>query len=93
MQHREPDRPGPEDERAVGRLRPGATREGAARELRLSQMKSDFVANVSHELRTPVTAILSAAETLDMALEKDPDRAVSLWLTHSLARAERRTTP
>ncbi len=42
---------------------------------RLESLRRDFVANVSHELRTPVTAILSAAETLEMALAKDPESA------------------
>jgi len=42
---------------------------------RLESLRRDFVANVSHELRTPVTAILSAGETLDMALARDPESA------------------
>lgn len=42
---------------------------------RLETLRRDFVANVSHELRTPVTAIRSAAETLQAALVSDPESA------------------
>ena len=42
---------------------------------RLETMRRDFVANVSHELRTPVTAIRSAAETLQTAVDRDPEAA------------------
>lgn len=36
----------------------------AAREMRLSEMKSDFVSNVSHELRTPLASIRVFGELL-----------------------------
>lgn len=39
---------------------------------RLENMRREFVANVSHELRTPVTAVRSAAETLQNAAVDDP---------------------
>ena len=44
---------------------------------RLETLRRDFVANVSHELKTPVTAIRSAAETLQDGALKDPAHAVS----------------
>ncbi|HEX7671924.1 MAG TPA: ATP-binding protein, partial [Polyangiaceae bacterium] len=39
---------------------------------RLEALRKDFVANASHELRTPVSAIHSAAETLETAITRDP---------------------
>jgi two-component system phosphate regulon sensor histidine kinase PhoR len=42
---------------------------------RLETVRRDFVANVSHELRTPVASVRSAAETLRMALQHDPQAA------------------
>ena len=44
---------------------------------RLETLRRDFVANVSHELKTPVTAIRSAAETLQDGALKDPSHALS----------------
>jgi two-component system phosphate regulon sensor histidine kinase PhoR len=42
---------------------------------RLEALRKDFVANASHELRTPVSAIHSAAETLETAITRDPGAA------------------
>jgi signal transduction histidine kinase len=47
----------------------------ASREMRLSQMKSDFVSNVSHELRTPLSAIRVFGELLRLGRFEGPDKA------------------
>jgi signal transduction histidine kinase len=44
----------------------------AAREMRLSQMKSDFVSNVSHELRTPLASIRVFGELLRLGRVDSP---------------------
>ena len=44
------------------------------RELRLSRLKSDFVANVSHELKTPLALIRLYAETLELARVPNEER-------------------
>jgi signal transduction histidine kinase len=46
----------------------------AAREMRLSQMKSDFVSNVSHELRTPLASIRVFGELLRLGRVENHDR-------------------
>jgi signal transduction histidine kinase len=46
----------------------------ASREMKLSQMKTDFVANVSHELRTPLSSIRVFGELLELGRIKEPER-------------------
>ncbi|MGH9752441.1 MAG: sensor histidine kinase [Blastocatellia bacterium] len=47
----------------------------ASREMKLSQMKTDFVANVSHELRTPLASIRVFSELLKLGRVNDLDKA------------------
>ncbi|MEP7271877.1 MAG: HAMP domain-containing sensor histidine kinase [Acidobacteriota bacterium] len=46
----------------------------ASREMKLSQMKTDFVSNVSHELRTPLSSIRVFGELQRLGHVKDPVR-------------------
>ena len=44
----------------------------AAREMKLSEIKSDFVSNVSHELRTPLSSIRVFGELMRLGRVSDP---------------------
>lgn len=44
------------------------------KEIRLAEIKSDFVSNVSHELRTPLALISMFAETLEMGRVKTEEK-------------------
>jgi signal transduction histidine kinase len=46
----------------------------AAREMKLSQMKTDFVSNVSHELRTPLSSIRVFGEFLKLGRVRDEEK-------------------
>jgi signal transduction histidine kinase len=47
----------------------------AAREVRLAELKSNFVSGVSHDLKTPLALIQLFAETLELGRLKNTDRA------------------
>ncbi|HVE41894.1 MAG TPA: HAMP domain-containing sensor histidine kinase [Planctomycetota bacterium] len=61
-----------------------ATVRSVRRELRLAQLKSDFVSNVSHELRTPLTSIRMFSEMLSDP--KEPAEAQRREYTEILKR-------
>jgi len=46
----------------------------AVREMKLSQMKADFVSNVSHELRTPLASIRVFGEFMKLGRVKDQEK-------------------
>jgi signal transduction histidine kinase len=46
----------------------------ASRQMKLSQMKADFVSNVSHELRTPLASIRVFGEFLKLGRVKEPEK-------------------
>jgi len=41
----------------------------------LERARRDFIANISHELRTPLASVRLLAETLEEAIDTDPDQA------------------
>ena len=47
----------------------------AAREVRVAEIKSNFVASVSHDLKTPLALIQLFAETLELGRVRTPERA------------------
>jgi signal transduction histidine kinase len=46
----------------------------AAREVRVAELKSNFVASVSHDLKTPLALIQLFAETLELGRVRTPER-------------------
>jgi signal transduction histidine kinase len=45
---------------------------------RIEVVRRDFVVNASHELKTPVASMLILADTLEMALTRDPGQAAGM---------------
>lgn len=51
----------------------------AAREVRVAELKSNFVSSVSHDLKTPLSLIQLFAETLELGRLKSTDRAAEYY--------------
>ena len=51
----------------------------AAREVRVAELKSNFVASVSHDLKTPLALIQLFAETLELGRVRTPERAMEYY--------------
>jgi signal transduction histidine kinase len=51
----------------------------AAREVRVAELKSNFVASVSHDLKTPLALIQLFAETLELGRVRTPERALEYY--------------
>jgi signal transduction histidine kinase len=51
----------------------------AAREVRLAELKSNFVSSVSHDLKTPLALIQLFAETLELGRLKSSERALEYY--------------
>ncbi len=51
----------------------------AAREVRLAELKSNFVSSVSHDLKTPLALIQLFAETLELGRIKSTERAAEYY--------------
>ena len=49
------------------------------KEMRLAQLKSDFVSNVSHELRTPLSLIRMYAETLELGRIPNEEKKIQYY--------------
>jgi signal transduction histidine kinase len=55
---------------------------------RVEALRRDFVTNASHELKTPVAGIQALAESLQLALDRSPDRA-RMMVQRLLSESER----
>ncbi len=52
---------------------------GVRQQMKLAQLKSEFVSNVSHEIRTPLAIINMYSETLEMGRVKDEAKKVEYY--------------